>query len=578
MIYSLNVHLLWAVLLLLSVIPAHIEGQNCPPGPYSIGTSSIHPPCDICAEYTWGSTSRHDYKQDSLGLNYGNNIGPDSTHYHDQWLDLYTPSDTSSGPFPLYVFAHSGSQLADDAFSNGRDFCEEGVSFISWESAQTSLAAGGSYYENDPSLLLTLKDYWDATHADFEKVLDWIWEHADEHHIDLDRVYVGGGSRGSRISFKGLDQAEHPIQGVFMTQAFADGDWFSLDFAESQGCPELAISELISPDYPPLLLHYKSNLGDVINAHDPLNGVRIADQYSCYGIDHRIVHSLGEDYQWPVDAIEFIQEEENYFNLYPEQLVNAQVPDINANILSAPQAIQLTWNPSMDTELLIQWTDSTWQENMAFSPYVNKETETVRCQIRIAEVNSLNDLSLGNLCSPLLLEMDSPYDPFSSGVQLSYPSQSYLNTCLIPNPDGNGFTRLKPGHYYGAQVRCNLSPESNYFQARSHKFWTPWSELSTFEGRCDHLSDPWNSSDLSNVIQIYPNPVSDVLIVGFKKEMGRTIKAELLYTDGKPALNSRKIYSNSSSLKMDLSELPEGLYWLNLVLERGDRTVRILKK
>ncbi|NND95222.1 MAG: T9SS type A sorting domain-containing protein [Flavobacteriales bacterium] len=527
-----------------------------------MGTSNQIPPCSICEDYLWGTIERHSYINTPVGLNYGNVIGPDNTPYHDQWLDIYMPIDSDEGPFPLYIFAHSGGQEADDAFSNGRDFCEENIAFVSWESGQTSLAAGGSYYENDPNLLMTIKDYWDYAHADFSKVLEWVWQHGAEYNIDLDNVFVGGGSRGSRISFKGLDNPETPVRGIFMTQAFADGDWFNLDIVESQGCSDMSVEEFVSDTYPPMLLHYKNNLGDVINAHDALNGLEVMERYDCYGISARVVHSLGNDYQWPPDAIEFIQNIDDFFEMYPQKVVDASVIDPDANILEAPAQLELQWNSDVETEAKLTWSSNGWEANLASAPYPNKEPDTVVVELRLGPVEDLSSTVLSDICEPLLWIADYSFDNQADLNSFEFPKNNFLNSCLMPYPGEPGFFSLDEGQFYGVQVRTNITPESNFFESRSHKFWTPWTTVLTFEGRCESVINNIGEIDFTNAINIYPNPNNGILNLSTKGLNDKSL-LEIFDSSGTVQMTDFLV-PREESIQIDLNHLSKGLYWVRL--------------
>ncbi|NNC82325.1 MAG: T9SS type A sorting domain-containing protein [Flavobacteriales bacterium] len=572
----MSFHLRMALFLLLgsgALVTSSIQAQECPAGPYSIGTSTLIPECGICGDYDWGTVSRHVYIDEESGLNYGNQIGPDDTHYHDQWLDLYLPTPPSADPVPVYIFAHAGGQYAADAFSNGRDFCEEGIAFVSWESVQSSLAVGGSYYENDPDLLMSIRDYWDAAHSDFDRVLTWVHEHAEEYGLDTENVFVGGGSRGSRISFMGLDDITRPVRGVFMTQAFADGDWFSQDMAIAEGCPGPSIPEFVSPEYPSMVLHYKNNLGDVVNSHDPMNGMIIQERYACYGIDSRIIHGLGDGYQWPPSAIEFILNAESYFDTYPEAVVDSLVIDPESNILSSPAPPEVSWENDMSTLVSFHWGENEWENNLIQEPYPNKEPEINRIEVRLGAVDGPTSTEFSDPCAIRQWSYESTYDHTSSVNSFTFPEEGLLTTCAIADPDGGESFSLDEGQYYGIQVRNNLAPSTNYFQTRYHKFWSPWSEMSVFEGRCSEIISD-TGSDISDItVDIVVNPsFSGISIVGLAPIRPRTLSIDLLDITGH-VVDHRRLRSDER-IYLETRDLPSGIYLVRL----SDRDSSIVKK
>ena len=82
--------------------------------------------------------------------------------------------------------------------------------------------------------------------------------------------------------------------------------------------------------------------------------------------------------------------------------------------------------------------------------------------------------------------------------------------------------------------------------------------------------------DGSNLIQVYPNPVSENCNISFDKNYDE-INIELYTIDGRKIL--QKSASNLSRLTLDINEIPKGLYLMNISLDNKYFSIKkILKK
>ncbi|MCB0737991.1 MAG: T9SS type A sorting domain-containing protein [Bacteroidetes bacterium] len=87
------------------------------------------------------------------------------------------------------------------------------------------------------------------------------------------------------------------------------------------------------------------------------------------------------------------------------------------------------------------------------------------------------------------------------------------------------------------------------------------------------------SQEIDFIESVYPNPVEDVLQIQFKKEQNADAQVHLFSLDGRLLLQS-KIENNADEnvMNLDLSNLHNGVYILNISSLNGSITKRVLKQ
>ena len=88
------------------------------------------------------------------------------------------------------------------------------------------------------------------------------------------------------------------------------------------------------------------------------------------------------------------------------------------------------------------------------------------------------------------------------------------------------------------------------------------------------LVDYTGLSDLyAEIISIYPNPTSDVLTITGLNEVNGLKSMEITSTTGKLVMKIEELKE-----ELDVSKLPTGVYFLNIVHEQGIETIRFVKQ
>ena len=80
-----------------------------------------------------------------------------------------------------------------------------------------------------------------------------------------------------------------------------------------------------------------------------------------------------------------------------------------------------------------------------------------------------------------------------------------------------------------------------------------------------------SAADLSKLINIYPNPVTDVLKIASKEKV---LNLQVYAADGKVV----KVKSNPSLDHLDVTHLPAGMYVLKIITSKGEQQVKFIKK
>ena len=192
-------------------------------------------------------------------------------------LNIYIAEGTKGAPpTPLYVWAHGGGGSLD---SFGQDLWRElssaGISAISWGSVDTA---------NSP------EEYGRQSISDFEKVMDFITQNAEKYNFDINKIVVGGTSRGSFITWEFSHENPDLVKGIYSTGALGDPAMWRDDL---RFLTRLDPRDYIHGKSPPLLFAYPPTLGDV-DIHNPRSGMLIKMIYNELGIGYRarIEHSL----------------------------------------------------------------------------------------------------------------------------------------------------------------------------------------------------------------------------------------------------------------------------------------------
>ena len=181
-----------------------------------------------------------------------------------QWLNLYQAQSLT--PTPVYIWSHpNGSSPANPGSAYTfpetvkNTLLAAGISVISWESVQQ--------VQDEADL--------SKTETDFNLVMTWLRANAEKYNININKVVVGGRSRGSWATWPGTNVTINNIKGYYGVQAFPDTGWLLRD-------PR----NLITPASVPLFLTYDQPLGTTDN-HKPENGFLMKDKYTAVGIGQK---------------------------------------------------------------------------------------------------------------------------------------------------------------------------------------------------------------------------------------------------------------------------------------------------
>jgi len=283
-------------------------------------------------------------------LNDTNNDGLVGPH-HDQWLDLYFPKNIDSDLNtlrPLVIYAHPNGAVAD---SQNNSFAwlaraDRDIMVISWESAYAGKAAlpiNIPHHFFMDSNAQHREDYWNFTNEDFQLVLNWVAQNilsSDGSYygtVDPNAIFIAAQSRGTRMSFKGLDQAELPtyeldvdtngdgtadqivteqmnIEGLYFTQAFPDGEWrFPNQFDEFP-------NEFVTGSYPDLVLAYRNTPGLITDGHDAINGRTVIEAYDCNDLVSHIYRRSTNFGSWREDLADFVKDKGSFMSSIPDNM------------------------------------------------------------------------------------------------------------------------------------------------------------------------------------------------------------------------------------------------------------------
>ena len=151
---------------------------------------------------------------------------------------------------------------------------------------------------------------------------------------------------------------------------------------------------------------------------------------------------------------------------------------------------------------------------------------------------------------------------------------------------------LAPGTYVLTAVEINktlavvltsevFTPETTFVNWATNPMGT-WAHNEDFGSgfaksyalRLEVQQDPTlgtSAADLSKLISIYPNPVTDVLKIASKEKI---LNLQVYAADGKVV----KVKSNPSLDQVDVTQLPAGMYVLKITTAKGEQQVKFIKK
>ena len=184
-----------------------------------------------------------------------------------QWLNLYLPSGNE--PAPVFLYAHHNGSTADDVKTSWADATvAAGTAIVSWESI---------------AKVQGLSDFRICT-ADAKVMFAWVKKNAATYNFDIDKIIIGGQSRGSYVSWELAHSQDASIVGIYMGQALP-----GKSFNER-------LLEPITTKAPPIFLAYRKEPGVVGDNHDPAHGLRVVERYKELGIGDsaELVHSLND--------------------------------------------------------------------------------------------------------------------------------------------------------------------------------------------------------------------------------------------------------------------------------------------
>jgi len=210
--------------------------------------------------------------------------GPGEFNY----LNLYIAP--SSSPTAVYIWGHANgpSKAVPNTAGGFKAFVwdslrSNGISAISWESIQQ---------------ITNAEEFLEAE-SDMFKVLDWVIEHASEYNIDTTKIFTGGRSRGTVVSWKASQDNRYAnlIKGIYSVQFAGGGSRMINEF-----------QTYIDAESPYLFLTFKTHLDDTTNIHSPEKAALLLQKYNEVGIGEKasLYHSLPDNYALYDSLVTFI--------------------------------------------------------------------------------------------------------------------------------------------------------------------------------------------------------------------------------------------------------------------------------
>jgi hypothetical protein len=169
----------------------------------------------------------------------------------------------------VFLYAHHNGSTADDVKSSWADpTVAAGTAIVSWESI---------------AQVKGLPDFQTCA-ADAKVMFAWVKENAATYNFDIDKIFIGGQSRGSFVSWELAHSRDPSIVGIYMGQALPGKTLNE------------RLLEPITKMAPPIFLAYRKEPGVVGDIHDPAHGLRVLERYKELGIgdEAELVHSLND--------------------------------------------------------------------------------------------------------------------------------------------------------------------------------------------------------------------------------------------------------------------------------------------
>jgi len=549
------------------------------------------------------------------GLDYNND------NFHDQWLDLYTPSTGGvDGTHALIIYAHAGGatayadnivNLANDALGE-----TEPILFLSWESADwipnsPEPDMSDADFNNDGSPDFVPRDYWQATNEDFRRVLDWVNVGLSNPLLSLvnpSRIFIAGESRGAVMSFYELPVVTQglnfDIAGAYFRSAFADPSWWgSQAFAQTGNCCFPNPGEYVTPNYPDLVLSYNvapgwlSTTGNVVDPnydiHDPLNGLDVKSMYDCLGLKCRVRHTDfggGPCGFWRQDLRSFVGDNSNYQSLFtsdPIAACNAVPSNFDdfyfeqtgqPTIDFFPNNNKCKFRIEIDGSEVLQVVNANTTGTQAYAQQPLYVTGVCRFG------NALNSTEKDPLeCDPPSMRTDFGFtisDPtvqsFGTGLGLYIPNSQgtdpYILACQSNLTIGGQPLKFLQDQWYWAEVMFEVPPGQFENDPREHGYRTPWSQTLFFQGTCfacerrlpEELKAPVVTMQAGMISVVVPNAVDF------------PVSIEVLSTDGRLLAKTSQI-GHDGSIVFDMKDQANSLYLVTIRSGESQWVERVFK-
>jgi len=224
-------------------------------------------------------------------------------------------------------------------------------------------------------------------------------------------------------------------------------------------------------------------------------------------------------------------------------------PDFKNLIVDVPTLKDLCYelkNLDVNTEYFWRVAAINLGGSSGFSPVWNFVTAPLPPSSKVNLVNPPNN------ATKVLVNVDFKWDAVD-GADV-YTLQ------IATDPDFTNIIVNNNKVFSNTKTIFNLPPLTKLYwrvRAENDGGFSPWSDVWNFT-----TEDPKSINDLVNSdIQIYPNPANDHLTINLSK-IDDEYTIEIKSIDGKPIVSYQNLSGNSQ--KIDVSELPNGSYLLNI--------------